>query len=201
MAKVKRQSGAASTATKERLRSAAVEVLASEGIRSATIRRIADTADCNSALISYHFGSLNELLLAALDVSSEARMTRYETALAEVTTIRQLRAVLRRLYHEDRQSGHVRVLAELVAGGLMDPPFGAQVARRVDPWVVLTEQTLRRAVPAALRRRLPIREVAYGIVAMFLGLELLGSLANDYGRADTTVDRLSKADVLKVAVR
>lgn len=196
MAKVKRQAGQSATATRARLLAAAVDVLATEGIRSATIRKIADHAGCNSALISYHFGSLNALLLAALDASSETRLARYESVLAGVGNLRQLRTAMRRLYREDRESGHVRLLAEMMAGGLMDPPLGSEVAARVDPWIALTEQTLQRVVPgAALRRRLPLREAAYGLVAMFLGMEMLGSLTGDHRRADAVVDRLSRMDV------
>ena len=196
MAKVKRQSSRNPTETKERLVAATVDVLSTGGIRSATIRKIADAAACNSALVSYHFGSLNTLLLAALDASSATRMQGYREVLAGVGNLRQLRAAMRRLYREDRDSGHVRLLAEMVAAGLMDPPLGSEVAARVDPWVALTEETLTRVVPGGmLRRRLPLREASYGLVAMFLGMELLGTLTGDHRRADAVVDRLSRVEM------
>lgn len=196
MAKVKRQSGQAPGDTKQRLVAATVQVLASDGIRAATIRRIADAAGCNSALVSYHFGSLNALLLAALDASSAERMERYGSVLGEARNLRQVRSAMRRLYREDRDSGHVRLLSEMMAAGLMDPPLGTDVAARVEPWVTLTEETLRRVVPGAvLRRRLPLREAAYGLVAMFLGMEILGTLSGDHRRADAVVDRLSRMEI------
>lgn len=196
MARVKRQSGQTSPATKKRLVTATVEVLATEGIKAATIRNIADTAGCNSALISYHFGSLNALLLAALDASSAARLSRYSEVVAGVRNLRQLRGAMARLYREDRAAGHVRVLAEMMAAGLMDPSLGREVAARVDPWVGFTEETLKRVVPGAvLRRRLPVREAAYGLVAMFLGMEALGTLAGDHSRGDAVVDRLSRIEL------
>jgi AcrR family transcriptional regulator len=194
VANVKRRSGTppSSAATRGRLIDAARHVLATEGIRAATIRRIAAVAGCNSALISYHFGSLNDLLIAALRESSRARLERYEGALAGVTSLRDLRRAMRELYQEDRASGHVRLLSEMMAGGLMDPALGAAVVREVQPWLTLTEASLRRVLPSALRRRFPVHEAAYGIVAMFLGMEVLGTLEGDHRRADAVVDRLSR---------
>ena len=200
MAKVKRQTAPASEATKERLVTAAVEVLSEAGIRSATIRNIADAAGCNSALISYHYGSLNALLLAALDASSNARLGRYSEVMAGARNLRQLRAAAKRLYREDRATGHVRVLAEMMAAGLMDPGLGREVAARVDPWISFLEETIGRVLPGSvLRRRLPVREVAFGLAAMFLGMEILGTLAGDHQWADAVVDRLSRLEVATAA--
>lgn len=177
--------------TQRRLVEATVELLATEGYARTTIRAIGERAGCNSALVSYHFGSLNALLLAALDTSSAARLERYERVLGQVESFRQLRAVLRRLYREDRDVGHVRLLGEMVAGGLMDRELGAAVADRVRPWVELVEAAIRRLVPGPLRRRVPVGEVAYGIVATFLGLEMLGNLAGDHARADAVIERVT----------
>lgn len=178
--------------TPQRLLDATVALLSTAGFAGTTVRAIGEAAGCNPALVSYHFGSLNALLIAALDRSSGARLARYEEALARVATWRELRRTLRRLYREDREVGHVHLLGEMVAGGLMDRELGAQVAARVDPWVDLVEGTVRRLLPSgALRRRVPVREIAYGVVAAFLGLEILGNLAGDHGRGDAVIDRVT----------
>lgn len=181
-----------SPATRERLREAARRLLATRGFAAATTRAIGEAADCNPALVAYHYGSLNALLLAALDASSEQRLARYREELAQATSLAELRAVVGRLYREDRDAGHARLLAELVAGGLMDRELGAQVAERVEPWVGLAEDAIRGAVPTrALRRRARVTELAYAVVALFLGLEVLGQLAGDRRRDEAVVAALS----------
>lgn len=178
--------------TPQRLIAATTELLSTAGFSGTTVRAIGERAGCNAALVSYHFGSLNALLLAALDASSGARMERYEAELGAAGSWREARRVLRRLYREDRECGHVDLLGEMVAGGMMDRDLGRQVAARIEPWVTLVQDTITRLVPtAALRRRLPIRELAYGITASFLGLGLLGALYEDHTRGDAVVDRLT----------
>jgi AcrR family transcriptional regulator len=179
--------------TRERLIKATRALLAREGFAGTTARAIGQEAGCNQALVFYHFGTLNELHLTALDASGQERMNRYREALEGVRSLRQLRALAPRLYAEDRESGHVTILAELVAGGLVDKELGAAVATRIQPWVDLVEEALRRALPsAALRRRLPLPQVAYAAVATFLGLEILGQLANDHTRSQEAVHKLSR---------
>lgn len=177
--------------TRQSLLDATARLLIRDGFAGATSRAIAKEANCNQGLIAYHFGGINALLLLVLDRSSAARLQQYESLLADAHTLKDLRAVSRQLYRQDRDSGHVKILAELVAGGLMDRRLGETVAARVTPWVRLTENALRTATPSALRRRLPIRELAYAVVAMFLGLELLGNLRGDYTDGDQVVQHLT----------
>lgn len=178
--------------TRERMVSATIELLATQGFARTTIRSIGEAAGCNSALVAYHFGSLNQLLLAALDASSDQRLERYRAELDDVTSRSDLRAMVRRLYREDRDTGHVTVLAEMVAGGLMDRELGRDVGARVEPWVELAEDAIRRVLPtAALRRRAPTHQLAYAIVAAYLGLEVLGQLTGDHGRDEAVIDQLT----------
>jgi AcrR family transcriptional regulator len=178
--------------TRDRLVATATEVLAPQGFAAATARAIGEAAGCNQALVFYHFGSLNHLLLAALDASSQQRLLRYHEAVAEARNLRDLRRIVRRLYQEDRTTGHVTVLAELVAGGLMDRELGKAVAARVQPWIALAEEAVRTALPSPMRRRTPTPQIAYAVVAMFLGLEILGQLSRDHSRGGAVVERLTK---------
>lgn len=178
--------------TPARLTAATAELLSAEGFARTTTRAIGTAAGCNPALVAYHFGSLNQLLLAALDASSQERLARYRAELAEVKGRSDLRATVRRLYREDRESGHVTLLAEMVAGGLMDRELGREVAARVEPWVELAEDAVRRVLPtAALRRRAPVHQLAYALVATFLGLEVLGQLTGDHRRDEAVIDQLT----------
>lgn len=51
--------------TKGRIMDAAIETLKSEGITGTSARAIAHRGDFNQALIFYHFGSVNNLLIQA----------------------------------------------------------------------------------------------------------------------------------------
>ena len=62
--------------TKRALVEAAMEVLRHEGFSAATARHIAARAGCNQGLVFYHFGSVVNLLLVALDEVSAQRRRR-----------------------------------------------------------------------------------------------------------------------------
>ena len=59
--------------TREALVRGAVAALIEEGFAGASAREIARRAGCNQGLVFYHFGSVANLLLAALDEVSETR--------------------------------------------------------------------------------------------------------------------------------
>lgn len=179
--------------TREQLVDTAQHLLGTEGFARTTTRAIAEHSGCNQALISYHYGSLNRLLLAALDRSIDARAERWRVELERVRSWKGLRRLAARLYREDRDAGHVRLLAEMVAGGLMDRELGRQVANRIRPWTELVEDALTRFIPAPLGRRIPITHLAYGTVASFLGLAILEELFEDHERTDALLDRLAKS--------
>lgn len=179
------------SATPQRLQEAAAQLLASHGFAAATTRAIGETAGCNPALVSYYYGSLNALLLAALDASSAARLARYQQAIGQAATRRALIVALRELYQEDRRCGHAALLAALVAGGGLNRELGQAVALRVQPWVDLVERTVRARTPAPLRRRMPAQEIGYAAVAAFLGLELLDALMGEKAQGDIVLDRLA----------
>lgn len=180
-----------SAQTRQRLVTAATTLLTTEGFAAATTRAIGAEADCNPALISYHYGSLNELFLEALDASSEQSLSRYREALTGADSVRDLIGVVRDLYPDDQRSGHITLMAQLVAGGIVDRDLGRQVSQRVQPWLELTREAVRKALPAPLRRRFPSDDLSYLIVAAALGAELLATLSNDHGRNSATLKRLT----------
>src|SRR5438132_13306391 len=100
--------------TKRQLVEAALEALRTEGFAGATSRAIARIGGFNQALIFYHYGSLDALLLAALDRTSEQRLARYREALAQVETIEELAELAARIYREDRETGHLTVVSQMV---------------------------------------------------------------------------------------
>lgn len=182
----------ASGETRDRLVHAASRVLSTRGFAAATARGIAEEAECNSALVFYHHGTLNDLLLQALDQSNQQALERYRAAIEGVDGVGDLIGVVRDLYPEDHASGHINLLAQMVAGGIVDRELGLQVSQRVQPWLELTSGALDQALPAPLRRRFPTAELSYLIVAAALGAELLATLAGDHTRNRATLQRLTE---------
>lgn len=191
----------AATSTRQQLVDAAVTVLAERGYTAATSRAVAEQAGCNQALVFYHHGSLNDLLLAALDASNQAALDRYRSRLEDATRVADLSAALRELYPTDRTSGHVALLTQMIAGGIVDPDLGAEVARRVEPWIELTADALARALPTAIASRIPTQHLAYVIVAAALGAELLAILTGNHERNQEILDRLEASSGIVAAFR
>src|SRR3954467_1563131 len=93
--------------TRDQILEAAFETLKNEGFAGATSRAIARRGSFNQALVFYHFGSLDGLLLAALDATSETRLARYREAVAGAASTDELIGLMAQIYAEDRASGHL----------------------------------------------------------------------------------------------
>src|SRR5467141_21980 len=94
----KAATGTRAEPTRGRIVEAAIETLKSEGYGGASARAIARTGRFNQALIFYHFGTLKDLLLAALDETSDRRMRAYAKAVEGVRTLPDLFEVAARIY-------------------------------------------------------------------------------------------------------
>jgi len=150
---------------------ATLETLREEGFTGATSRAIARRGGFNQALVFYHFGSLDGLLLAALDATSVERLERYRAEVATADTPDELIAVMARIYAEDRDSGHLTVVSQMVAGSLARRDLAPEVLARMEPWLEFAEETLRRFVGPTLAP-----ELALAAVTFYFGVNLLSVL-------------------------
>ena len=183
MLKATAQTGRSSE-TRQLIVDAALETLKAEGFAGTSARSIARRGGFNQALIFYHFGSLDSLLLAALDETSSRRLSAYESAVENAASLEELVAVAARIYEEDLASGHVTVLSEMIAGSLAHPQLGPEIAARIEPWIDFAERVVMRVLgDSPFASLLPPRDVAYAIVAFYLGLEQLSHLNGDDNRA------------------
>jgi AcrR family transcriptional regulator len=172
--------GARSSRTRELLVEAAVRALIEEGYVGASARSIAAGADLNQGLVFYHFGSVTNLLLAALDKVSADRMAAYGQAVAEASTATELVDVAARIFRSDLELGYVKVLVEMIAGAASSPELRAEVSKRIQPWFAFARDAIGGAMPpGGLADLLPTGDVAYAVVALYLGLELLTHLEGD----------------------
>ena len=171
----------AGTDTRRQLVDAALQTLKTAGFAGATSRAIARAAGVNQALLFYHYGSLDALLLAALDQTSGERLGRYRAAVADAHGAEELARVLARVYEEDRDSGHMTVVAQMVAGSVAHPRLAPAMLERMQPWLELAEEALRKAeIPEVV----PLRDLAYAVVTFYLGVNLLTHLDQDRTRTD-----------------
>src|SRR6202451_4098078 len=166
-----------SAQTRAALVEGAIATLREAGFAGASARQIAQRAGCNQALIFYHFGTVRDLLLAALDDVSERRMAAYRALLEGSGSFTELVDSARSIFVEDLDAGHVTVLVEMITGAESVPGLGQQVAARVAPWREFAEAAVRGALASSpLARLMPAKDVAHAVVAGFLGLELLANL-------------------------
>jgi AcrR family transcriptional regulator len=172
--------GTRSAGTRRILVEAAIETLKTEGYAGASARAIAGRAGSNQGLIFYHFGSVANLLLAALDEVSSARMEQYGESVTRVGSPSQLVDAATDIFRSDLDAGYITVLVEMIAGASSTPGLGVEVAARIDPWRKFAQGAVQHALGGSpLGQVLPSEDVAYAIVALYLGLEMLSHLDGD----------------------
>lgn len=181
--------------TKARIVEAALETLRQDGFAGASARAIARRGGFNQALVFYHFGSVANLMLAALDETSRRRMEAYRAALDETEAHpEQLLDVAVRIYQEDLASGHITVLAELIAGSLTMPELRPEIVARMEPWVDFAEEAIRKAFQhSPIGAALPTRDLAFAVVAFYLGVELLDHLDVEGTRTRSLIETARSA--------
>lgn len=176
--------------TRAALIEAAIDVLRESGFAAASARRIAQRAGCNQALVFYHFGSVTDLLVAALEEVSARRMEAYRGLLDRTGTLAELISAARSVFEEDLDSGHVTVLTEMISGSQSVPGLGERVAACLAPWREFAATAVREVLAASpAARLLPAEEAAHAVVAGILGLEMLASLDGDRAAALALFDR------------
>ncbi|MDQ1482416.1 MAG: hypothetical protein QOF35_492 [Actinomycetota bacterium] len=181
---------ARSAATRQRLVDAAVDALRDDGFAGSSARNIAYRAGSTQSQVFYHFGSVADLLLAALDDVSARRMDAYQPMLDSATNPAELLRTARTVLADDVSSGDLKVLVEMVAGAQTVPGLGEQVAERLLPWYAFAETAVNKAVAGLpFRSLLPVRDIAHAVVAGILGLELLSSLGGENARTLALLDQ------------
>jgi AcrR family transcriptional regulator len=171
---------ARSVETRRLLVQAAIATLKEDGYGGASARAIAERAGSNQGLIFYHFGSVANLLLAALDAVSAQRLEQYGETIDDAGSFGDLVDAASAIFLEDLDAGYVTVLVEMIAGASATPGLGPEVAARIGPWTDFAQQAIAGVLgDSPLGSVLPFRDVAHGIVALYLGLEMLSHLDGD----------------------
>jgi AcrR family transcriptional regulator len=170
--------------TRQQFVDAAIETLKSDGYAGASARTIAQRAGLNQGLIFYHFGSVANLLLAALDAVSAERLQLYAAEVSAASNPRDLVEVAEAIFRSDLDAGYITVLVEMMAGASSTPGLGPEVAERIQPWREFALSAIQKALgDSPLSRVLPPENVAHAVVALYLGLEMLSHLDGNPGPA------------------
>jgi len=180
----------AETSTRDRIVEATLRTIQESGFADTTARAIARTGGFNQALIFYHFGSLDALLHEAFAEASARQIEKYRAAAAEVSSLTDLVRIARRLHAEDLESGAVTAITQLMAAASA-PEERAALLERFDGWIRLVQDALERAMAGSpLTAVAPVREAAYAICAIFLGIELMSRLDPERSEAEAVFDMM-----------
>lgn len=171
--------------TRRRLLDAADQVLREQGYGGASARTIAAAAGVTSALVFYHFGGVDQLLLAALDRSTQERMALHRVTAAAARTVEELVEAAVTIYRTDLERGYLAQFGELVAAAVTKPALREEIATRADPWVAFIEESWARVTAGTpLGRLLPPRDVANAAITFYLGVNLFSVLDPDQTRTE-----------------
>jgi AcrR family transcriptional regulator len=166
--------------TPTRILDAALAALRADGIAGVSARSIARHGGFNQALIFYHFGSVEGLLVAVARSESERRSALYAEALREVTSLSELVAVARRLHDEEFQAGTVAALTQMLAGAVGSEDLSHGIREALDPWTSLVRETIARLLgDTPYAELLPAADLTAAVAALFLGIELLAGIDPD----------------------
>lgn len=165
------------TQTRERILEAAFRRMVSEGYAALSVREIAKDAGVNHALINYHFGTKDQLVIDVLDAMNQRLLARQSAMYAGGGGFAQKWASARRFYEDDLASGFVRLQAELWAASLSNPGLREKFLPRLLAWKKVVLGGVREAVDAlqANGAKLPppftAEVIACWISEFWLGME------------------------------
>jgi len=180
--------------TQQQLMSAALEVVGTKGIEAATARAIANIAGVNQSLIFYHFGSVTQLLIASVNSLNETRFQAYESALSQVKTVEELLGVTFEVFEEDRHGPSYIVLSQMVAGAKNVPEFATALEPLFEKFISLTKKSLTQVLgDVSLPAEITYDDVAIGIISLFLGVRLIGSVPKYDGQVDSLLEKVKNA--------
>lgn len=163
--------------TRSKILEAAFRRLAHEGYAALSVREIARDAGVNHALINYHFGTKDQLVIEVLDAANRRLLARQKAMYDGPGTFAEKWAAARRFYEDDLASGFVRVQAELWAASFSNAELRRKFAPRVVAWKKLVREAVREALAAyeAGGAKLPlpftVDVIANWICEFWLGME------------------------------
>jgi AcrR family transcriptional regulator len=160
-------------ATKDQILRAARAILQRDGVAALAIRAVAAEAGVNLALVHYHFGSRDGLLLAVLEHLNAELLDRqrslYERSEAPLA-IKWRQAC--DYYRSDLESGYVRILLELAAHGYANPQMAERVRATMRGWQDLLHEVVASALPRFGITAIAADDLTSMLMSFWYGMEL-----------------------------
>jgi AcrR family transcriptional regulator len=170
---------------RDRILQATIQTLCLNGYTGTTARAIASVGGFAPGVIYYYFSDLDDLLVETVSFTSGQRMQRYRAVLPQARKATEAVALLRELYEEDLQSGHIAAVQELVAGCRPGSKLAARIAEVTREWEEMAADVLRnllRGLPFSSLLSMPV--LARSSVAFYLGMQTLSHVDGDEGRIE-----------------
>jgi AcrR family transcriptional regulator len=159
-------------ATRGAILEATLRRLVSDGYARLNLRDIAQEAGVNHALINYHFGSKQQLVLAVLDAANRRLLDRQQRMYEAPATAADKWREACTFYEDDLRSGFVRLMMELMAASFTDAALRREFVPRLLAWHRLIDEAVAETI-ARHRLELPVSARAIGawIACFWIGME------------------------------
>ncbi|WP_328293661.1 TetR family transcriptional regulator [Kineococcus sp. NBC_00420] len=132
---------------REAIALAALDLVAAGGVEAVSVRTVAARAGVSPGSVQHHYGTKQQLLVAAVELVGRRVRARLETAAADADPTERLRTLARQLLPlDDRRRDEARVWLAFVARAAVDPEIAALHSRE---WAAL--QAVFAALLAARR--------------------------------------------------
>ncbi len=179
--------------TRSRIIQAALETVRREGLVGASARAIARTGDFNQALLFYHFGSIEELLLESLKWANNMRMEQFSAQFEAAGSLADLVDLTSDMYISEFHE-YQSALVAIVAGWPANSEVGQRVMEVLRPWDEMVQRSLRRCLDgSAFVKLMPAPDLSFGLVSLLLGVELNSRFDRDDDRTKSLFDSLRSA--------
>lgn len=159
-------------ATRAAIIDATLRRLAEDGYARLSLRDIAQQAGVNHALINYHFGSKQQLMLAVLDAANRRLIERQERMYAQPVPASEKWRQACAFYEDDLRSGFVRLTMEMMAASFTDATLRREFVPRMLAWHRLIDEEVAQTI-ARHGLNLPVSARAIGafISCFWVGME------------------------------
>lgn len=179
-----------SSRTRARLLDATIDCLVEFGYAGTTTPRIAQRAGVTRGAQVHHFGSRDDLMIAAVNRLAERQVARALAEVEELSTDSPYDALMDLLW--DFHQGPLAIaVTELWVAGRTDPQL-ASAMRRVEPVVNRALfDAIARVAPNEVHRK-EIRDFVYTAMDALRGLQVAGYIADDPARTRRRWERAVK---------